>query len=88
VANHQSALKRARQSEKRRIRNKSVRTNLRRTIRTVRQAVEAGDAAVAQQALQAAIPVIDKAASKGVIHRNNASRKISRLAMKVNALNA
>ncbi|ADK84783.1 ribosomal protein S20 [Desulfarculus baarsii DSM 2075] len=88
MANHQSALKRARQSEKRRIRNKSVRTNLRRTIRTVRQAVEAGDAAVAQQALQAAIPVIDKAASKGVIHRNNASRKISRLAMKVNALNA
>lgn len=88
MANHQSALKRAKQSEKRRIRNKSVRTNLRRTIRTVRQAVEAGDAAMAQEALSAAIPVIDKAASKGVIHRNNASRKISRLAQKVNGLSA
>lgn len=88
VANHASALKRAKQSEKRRIRNKAVRTTLRRSIKAVRQAVEAGDAAAAQEALKTAIPTIDKAASKGVIHNRNASRKISRLTQSVNGVGA
>lgn len=86
MANHPSALKRARQSEKRRLRNKAYGTRVKGVIKAVRQAVDAGDAAAAQEALKQAVPVIDKAASKGVLHWKNAARKVSRLSQQVNGL--
>lgn len=86
MANHKSALKRIRQNEKRRLANKAVRTRVRGMIKDVRQAVDAGDAEQAQTALQAVVPAIDKAASKGVLHRKTASRRISRLSKAVNRI--
>jgi len=86
LANHASALKRARQNEKRRMRNKSYRTRVRGAIKSVRQALEAKDQEAARAALSAAEPIIDKAASKGVLPKRAASRKISRLAKQVHAL--
>lgn len=88
MANHASALKRARQNEKRRLRNKAYRTRVRSVIKSVRQAIEAGDSEAAQTALAQAVPVIDHAAGKGVMHKKNASRKISRLARQVHSLSA
>ncbi len=86
MANHKSALKRNKQNQKKNLRNKHVRSTLRTFIKRVREAVEGKDAAVAKEALAAAIPVIDGAASKGVIHRSNASRNVSRLTKLVNTL--
>ena len=86
MANHKSALKRIKQNRKKYLRNKHVRSTLRTFIKRVREAVEGKDAAVAKEALAAAIPVIDGAASKGVIHRSNASRNVSRLTKLVNTL--
>ncbi len=86
MANHKSALKRIRQNEKKNLRNKHVRSTLRTFIKRVRDAVAGKDAAVAKEALAAAIPEIDAAASKGVIHRANASRNVSRLTKLVNTL--
>jgi len=83
LANHKSALKRARQNEVRRLRNKAVKTQVKGLVKDVRQAVETGQAEEAAQALALTVPMIDKAASKGVIHRRNASRKVSRLSKKV-----
>ena len=67
MANHASALKRARQNEKRNARNRAYRTRVRSVVKQVRQAIDAGDADAAQTALSKAVPVIDKAASKGVL---------------------
>ena len=86
MANHKSALKRLRQNEKKNERNKHVRSTLRTFIKRVREAVAVKDASVAKEALAAAIPVIDSAASKGVIHRSNASRNVSRLTRLVSTL--
>ena len=86
MANHKSALKRFRQNVKKNERNKHVRTTLRTFVKRVREAVAEKDATVAKDALAAAIPVIDSAASKGVIHSSNASRNISRLTRLVNTL--
>ncbi len=86
MANHKSALKKARQDEKRRLRNKAVRTRYRNLIKAVRLALESGDAAQAEDALQKAAPYLQRAASKGVIHRNKAARHISRLTKQVEAL--
>ncbi len=86
MANHASALKRARQNIKRNTRNRAYRTRVRSMVKQVRQAIEAGDAAAAQDALSKAVPVIDKAASKGVLHKKNASRKVSRLSSQVASL--
>ena len=86
MATHKSALKRARQNTERKARNRSVKSYLRGQIKSVKSALESKDAEKSQQALTQAIPVIDKAASKGVIHKKNAARNISRLARKVNAL--
>lgn len=86
MANHKSALKRIKQNDKRNARNKHVRSTLRTFIKNVREAVAAKDPATAQEALVAAIPIIDSAASKGVIHRSNASRNVSRLTKLVNTL--
>lgn len=86
MANHKSALKRIKQTEKRTERNRHVRSTLRTFIKRIREAVAAKDANLAKEALAAAIPVIDGAASKGVIHSSNASRNVSRLTKLVNTL--
>ncbi len=86
MAHHKSAIKRIKQNQKKADRNKHVRTTLRTFIKRVREAVAAKDDARAKESLAAAIPVIDAAASKGVIHRANASRNISRLSKLVNTL--
>jgi small subunit ribosomal protein S20 len=86
LANHKSALKRLKQNEKKKERNKHVRSTLRTFIKRVREAVAVKDVEVAKEALTAAIPVIDSAASKGVIHSSNASRNVARLTRLVNTL--
>ncbi len=88
MANHKSAEKRNRQSQVRRLRNKSNRTKMKGVIRKIDEAVEASSVDVAQEALKAAVPVIAKTATKGTIHKKTASRKISRLTKRVNAMNA
>jgi len=88
LANHKSALKRARQNEIRRIRNKSVRTRIKGIVKEVRQAVSESEGVVSQEKLNAAKSVIDKAAKKGVLHKKTASRKISRLSKLINAASA
>ncbi|MGB5422713.1 MAG: 30S ribosomal protein S20 [Desulfobacterales bacterium] len=85
MANHKSALKRARQNEIRRLRNKSTRTRVKNVVKDVRQAVADQSGADAAAELNTAKSAIDKAAKKGVIHRNTAARKISRLTKQVNA---
>jgi small subunit ribosomal protein S20 len=86
VANHPSALKRHRQSEKRRLRNRAIKTRLRHLVREVRGAVASGDADSANKRLALAVHALDKAVTKGVLQRNNASRRISRLAHSVASL--
>ncbi len=81
-----SAMKRARQSIKRNLRNKSVISALKTFVKRVESAIAAGAREDAEKALARAIRALDMAASKGVIHRNAASRKISRLTRKVNSL--
>ena len=88
VANHPSALKRHRQSERRRRRNHAIKSELRRLVRAVRSAVDAKDVAAAEQTLRRASRALDKAVTKGVLHRNNAARRISRLAHGVSGLRA
>lgn len=86
MANHKSAIKRIRQTAKRTERNRYVRSTMRTHIKRVRTAVEAGDKDLAKAELLLAIKKIDKAASKGVIHKNQASRRVSRLTLLVNGL--
>ncbi|MDK2847624.1 MAG: small subunit ribosomal protein [Desulfuromonadales bacterium] len=86
MANHKSALKRNRQAAVRNARNTHIRSTMRTLVKQVRSAVSAGNREEAQTAMDRAIPFIDKAATKGVIHKATASRKISRLAKLVNTL--
>jgi small subunit ribosomal protein S20 len=86
LANHKSALKRHRQSLVRRSRNRAIKSVLKSSIKAVRVAVEQNSPEEAQIALKLAIPTINRAASKGTIHKSNASRKVSRLTRSVNAL--
>jgi small subunit ribosomal protein S20 len=88
VANHKSALKRAKQNTIRRLRNKTVRTRVKNVVKEVRLAVgeQTGDQAVSN--LNQAKSVIDTAAKKGIIHPKTAARKISRLSKLVNTLSA
>ena len=88
MATHKSALKRSKQSKEKRLKNRNVKSNLKTTIKAVTAAIEAKDPKKAQEVLSQVTPVINKAASKGVIHKKNAARKISRLTRKVNALNS
>lgn len=83
---HKSALKRARQNIKKYERNKSYKSFIKSTVKKVLTAAKEGKKEEALQALSKAIPVIDKAVSKGVIHRNTGSRKISRLHHLVNSI--
>ena len=86
MANHKSAEKRARQTEKRTERNRARRSRMRTFVKKLETAIESGDAGAAELALKAAQPELARGVSKGVIHRNTASRKLSRLTLKVNAL--
>jgi small subunit ribosomal protein S20 len=86
VANHKSAEKRVRQTVNRRLRNKHVLTTMRTYIKRVRVAIEEGNADLANDTLKNATQALARAASKGVIHRNQASRKISRLTKAVAGL--
>ncbi|HEU4385856.1 MAG TPA: 30S ribosomal protein S20 [Anaeromyxobacteraceae bacterium] len=88
MANTRSAEKRNRQAQRRRIRNLHVRTGVKGVVKKVRDAVVKGDAAQAREALHQATRLIDRAASKGVLHRNAASRKIARLSRAVSQLGA
>ena len=86
MANHKSALKRANQSEIRRLRNKSNKTQIKGLIKDVRLAVDE-DTESAAGKLNTVKSAIDKAAKKGVIHKKTAARKISRLTKLVNSVN-
>jgi small subunit ribosomal protein S20 len=83
MAQHRSAEKRARQAEKRRERNRAVRSRVRGSARAVRAALEGGDVATAQKQLHEAETIIRRAASKGVMKKTTASRTVSRLAKAV-----
>lgn len=84
MANHKSAIKRHRQSLLARARNRAVKTRVRNVIKAVRVALAGGDTAAAETALLSATKVLDKAASKKVIHWKTAARNISRLSTAVN----
>ena len=86
MATHKSAIKRSRQNEKSRVRNTSIKSSIKTKIKSVLQAVETKDKPGSETALAVAIPAIAKAAAKGVFHKKNASRKISRLTKKVQAI--
>ncbi len=86
MANIKSAKKRILVSETRAARNKSIRSEVKTSIKKVEAAVAANDKAAASAALTNAISVIESASSKGVYHKNNAGRKVSRLTKLVNTL--
>jgi small subunit ribosomal protein S20 len=86
VPNLRSSVKDMRRSERRRQRNRPIISATRTYVRRARTAIEAGDAEAAARAVGDAISALDKAASKGVIHRNNAARRKSRLMARYNAL--
>ena len=88
MANIKSQIKRNRQNEKARLRNKAVKSSLKTAIRKFREAVEAGDVAVAGTHAQVASRALDKAASKGVIHKNQAANRKSSIAKAYNGLAA
>jgi len=86
LANHKSAIKRHKQSLKARDRNRMVKTRVKNAIKAVRLAVTGKNAEVAEKALLDASSVLDKAATKKVIHWKKAARNISRLTLAVNSL--
>ena len=86
MADHKSAVKRARQSENRRMRNKISKTRMKNVVKDVRLAVSEKPIETALKKLDTAKSTIDKAAKKGVIHSNTAARKISRLSRLVNTI--
>jgi small subunit ribosomal protein S20 len=88
MANTKSALKRIRTSEKRRVRNMAVRTGVRTAVKTTRTALAGSDVQEARDSLARAIQLLDKAVTKGVVHKNAAARKKSRLTRQLNALAA
>lgn len=86
MANIKSQIKRIRTNEKRRVRNQAVKSELKTYVRKTRELVEAGDKAAAEKALGVACRKLDKAASKGVIHKNQAANRKSKLTRRVNAM--
>ena len=88
MANSPQSKKRARQNERRFAINKARRSRVRTQLRKVEEAIASGDQAAASNALKAAQPEIMRAATKGVLHANTASRKVSRLNARVKALSA
>ncbi len=86
MANHKSALKRMRQSLKRREHNRSFRTRMRTAVKKLRAAIDEGNADLAKSLLSETLSTVDATAQKGVIHRNAAARTKSRLTRAVNAM--
>ena len=86
MANIKSQLKRIKQDERRRLRNKSVKSSIKTSIRRFREASAAGDPEATSEALQAASRKLDKAVSKGVIHANQAANKKSAMAKAANKI--
>ena len=86
MANTKSAKKAARQATRRTVVNKARRTRLRSSVRRVEEAIASGNKEAAAAALKEAEPVIARTAQKGIVHRNSASRKMSRLAKRVSAM--
>ncbi len=86
MANTSSAKKAARKIARRTEVNKVRRSQMRTSVRNVEEAIASGDKKAAQDALKAAQPAIIRAANKGIIHKNAASRKVSRLASRINAI--
>ena len=83
MANHKSAIKRARQNEIRRLRNRAVKTRVKNIVKEFNVAVQAEDNEAASTKLKSAQSQIDKAAKQGVLHRRTAARKISRLSKSI-----
>ena len=88
MANHVSALKRARQTVKKTAVNRSNRSNVRTSLRSLREAIQAGDAKAAGEQYKATVSAIDKSVQKGILHKNTASRYKSRLNARVKAVGA
>ncbi|RKN45641.1 30S ribosomal protein S20 [Streptomyces hoynatensis] len=86
MANIKSQIKRIKTNEKARLRNQSVKSEVKTAVRKAREAVAAGDYEAAEAARRVAARKLDKAVSKGVLHKNNAANKKSALALQVNAL--
>jgi len=86
LATHKSAEKRDRQSKVRRERNIAAKSAIKTKVKSILAAVEGNNKENSVNALKATVPALAKAAAKGLIHKKNASRKISRLTKKVNAL--
>jgi small subunit ribosomal protein S20 len=86
MANHFSALKRTRQTEKRTAVNRASKSRLRTALRELRSAMDQGDKVAAESKLREATSVLDKSVQKGVVHKNTASRYKSRLSVRVAAL--
>ena len=86
MANHFSALKRARQTEKRTARNRASASRLRSALRSMRESLEKGDKTAAGQTYRETVSALDKAIQKGVLHENTASRYKSRLSKRLSAL--
>jgi small subunit ribosomal protein S20 len=86
MANHFSALKRARQTEKRTARNRANTSRLRSTLRDLRESLAKGDQQAADQVFRQTVSGLDKAVQKGVLHENTASRYKSRLNVRLNAI--
>jgi small subunit ribosomal protein S20 len=86
MAHHKSAEKRIRQTPKRTLRNRARVSRIKTEVKKVEVALAAGDKAAAEAALRAAQPLMQRGVSKGVMHRNTAARKISRLSKRLKAL--
>jgi small subunit ribosomal protein S20 len=86
MANHFSALKRARQTEKRTARNRANTSRLRTVLRSFRESLIKGDKAAAEKAFRQTASALDRAVQKGIIHENTSSRYKSRLSARLNAL--
>ena len=86
MPHHKSAEKRLRQTEKRTAINRARMSRVRTFVKKVETAIESGDKAAAQSALQLAQPEMHRATTKGVLHKNTVARKLSRLASRINTL--
>ena len=88
MANHKSAVKRARQNELRRLRNKSVKTRIKKIVKDVRTSAKEKSGADMPAKISSVQSVMDKASKKGVIHKRTAARKVSRLTKLANSKSA
>jgi small subunit ribosomal protein S20 len=86
LANTKSAIKRLRSAERRRLRNRVFRGRARTAVNKARHLMEQGHTEEAQEAVRAAVVALDKAAQKGIIHKNNAARRKSRLMQQLNQM--